>query len=62
MIKVGDQITTWFSDRWDGKSTVLAIRPYTGKYPQFFTHFLEVTAPRTRRRSLEVCYNSRSPD
>jgi hypothetical protein len=54
-MKVGDKIETWFSDMPDGKSTIIAIDPYRGKYPQWFRHVLRVTAPRTKRGWLEVC-------
>lgn len=53
--RVGEKIETWFSDSNDGMSTILSIEPYRGKYRQFFTHVLRVTAPRTRAGWIEIC-------
>ncbi len=58
---VNDRISTWFSDMPDGKSTVLAVYPYTGRYKEFFTHVLKLTAPRTHAGSLEMSYDARLP-
>lgn len=58
-MKVGDRIPTWFSDRADGLSTILAIEPYRGQYPQWFTHSVKVTAPRTRAGHLWMTVNNR---
>lgn len=52
---------TWFSDSPDGLSTVLAVEPYRGKYRQWFTHVLRLTAPRTQRGWMEVCVSSGAP-
>lgn len=48
MYKLGGKIETWFSDQDDGMSTILGVEPYRGKYKQWFTHDLKVSAPRTR--------------
>jgi hypothetical protein len=56
MIKVGDKIETWFSDQDDNMSTVLAVRPYTGRYTEFFNCELVLTAPRTKRGSIDMPY------
>lgn len=53
--KVGDLIETWFSDKPSGMSTILAVEPYRGKYTQWFTYTLRVTAPRTRNGWMELC-------
>jgi hypothetical protein len=53
-VKVGDKLTTWFSGLPDGKSTIMNIRPYTGRYKEHFTHFIELTAPKTTRGTLEM--------
>ena len=53
-MKVGDKIPTWFSGEPDGLSTILQITPYTGAFPQWFTHVARVTAPRTNRGWMEV--------
>lgn len=57
--QVGDKIETWFSDKPDGKSTILAVYPYRGKYKEYFTHTLKLTAPRTQAGSLEMAYNAK---
>lgn len=49
----GDKYPTWFSGSPDGHSTVIDVRPYTGRYPQHFTHILRLSAPRTQRGWLE---------
>jgi len=51
---IGSQMPTWFSDRTDGMSTVTAVRPYTGKYPQWYSWFVTLTAPRTNKGTLEI--------
>ena len=53
-LTVGDTYPTWFSDREDGLSTIMEIRPYTGVYKQWFTHILRLSAPRTKRGWLEM--------
>ena len=53
---VGDRIPTWFSDRPDGLSTVLAVETYRGRFKTAFTHVIRVTAPRTKRGWLEICH------
>lgn len=52
---VGDYYPTWFSGRYDGRSVVLEVRPYTGRFPQWFTWVVRVTAPRTDRQWMELC-------
>lgn len=61
-MKVGDRITTWFSDVPDGKSTIVAIHPYRGLYKASFTHVLVLTAPRTRAGTLEMSVNETNID
>ena len=58
-MQVGDEIETWFSDTPSGKSRILDIRPYRGKYPEFFTHMVVVTAPRIRAGKLEMAVNEK---
>lgn len=53
-VKVGDKYPTWFSDNEEGLSLVLDIKPYTGKYKEFYTSVLVLSAPRTRKGSLEM--------
>jgi len=52
-IKIGDLYPTWYSDRPDKMSTVIDISPYTGRYKEFFTHVLRLTAPKTCRGWME---------
>lgn len=57
---VGGKVATWFSDQKDGMSTIMKVRPYRGKYTEFFTHVLEVSAPRTRAGFLELSWDEYS--
>ena len=49
MIKIGDQIDTFFPG-----GVVFSIEPYTGRYPQWFDVVVRVSAPRTRRGWMEI--------
>lgn len=53
-MKVGDLYPTWFSGEDHGCSTILAILPYTGRYPQWFNCVLRLTAPNTVRGWVEM--------
>lgn len=53
-MSVGDKIPTWFSGEPDGCSTVLAVEPYRGRYTEWFSVVLRVTAPRTKRGWMEI--------
>ena len=55
--KVDDKILTWFSDEPDGMSRILKVFPYTGRYPQWFTHIVRVTSPRVRKGWVEMAVN-----
>ena len=44
----------WAGDQPDGSASVLAAQPYTGRYPEHFTHTLRLAAPRTHKRWLEM--------
>lgn len=59
-LQVGDEYGTWFSGKSTGMSTVLKIEPYTGKYPQFFTHVVRLSAE-TQRGWLEMAVDLRKP-
>jgi hypothetical protein len=59
--KIGEKITTWFSDREDRLSTVLEVLPYTGKYVEMFDCVLRLSAPRTKAGSLEMAFDSSCP-
>lgn len=56
MIKIGDKILTWFSDSPDKMSTVINIKPYTGRYPEAFNVVLVLSAPRTNAGTIEMVY------
>jgi hypothetical protein len=58
--KIGEKIETWFSGSPDGKSTVMEVFPYTGKYKNFFTHVVKATAFNTTRGWMEFCVNENS--
>ncbi len=57
--KIGDKCPVWWNTgetNEDGRplGTVLAVRPYTGAYPQWFTQIVRLTAPSTKRGWLEM--------
>ncbi len=58
-VKVGDKITTWFSGREDEQSTVVKVLPYHGKYPNWYDCTVVLTAPETKKGTLEMAYRSR---
>lgn len=39
---------------------VISCAPYTGHYPQWFTHVLKLTAPRTRSGTLDMAVDLRN--
>jgi hypothetical protein len=43
-------LTTW--------RELIAIRPYTGRYPQFFDCVLVLSSPHTRSGQIETAYHS----
>lgn len=51
---VGKTIPTWFSGNASGRSRIIDVRPYTGKYVTMFTHILVLTAPNTKIGQLEM--------
>lgn len=60
--KAGDRFPVWFpphgnSVKEDGyyMAMIIDVRPYTGKYPQFFTQIVRVPAWRTGNGWLELC-------
>ena len=55
---VGDEIRTWFSGRPNGMSRVLAIRPYQGRYSQWYTHVIQASAAATDRGWMEFAYQA----
>jgi hypothetical protein len=48
--KVGDQIKLHKGD----VSTVLKVYPYTGKYPEYFSHVLRLSSTQTRSGYIET--------
>ena len=57
MIKGGDVFDSWFTgDREDGQSSVLAVYPYTGRYPEYFNCVLLLGAKNTGSKTVEQAY------
>jgi hypothetical protein len=59
MYKVGQRHPVWWETgvrHRDGSplATIIAVSPYTGNYPESFTHVLRLTAPNTRRGWMEM--------
>ena len=48
-VKVGDKLDVWFEG-----GHVIAVKPYEGRYPQFYTQVVRVSAPRTSRGWMEL--------
>ena len=44
--KVGARFKMWSSGREDGLSTILEVRPYTGRYPEHFKYTVRFTQER----------------
>ena len=42
--EVGDMVRAYVTEPLQ---TITEVRPYTGKYPQWFTHFITITSPIT---------------
>lgn len=60
-INVGDYIRVyWTTNRPKNFARILAVREYTGMYPQFYTCILTVENPKTPRGYTEIAYDSRS--
>jgi hypothetical protein len=51
--KVGDIVPYWFAPKG---TRVLAVRPYDGRYPQWFGAIVTLAAPRTRQGSIETAW------
>lgn len=49
----------WSGDQSDGSASVLAAQPYTGRYPEHFTHILRLAAPRIHKGWLEMTVDLR---
>ena len=54
---IGDPIEVCFSGREDGIATVLDVFPYTGRYPDWFTHVVRFSAENTSRGWMEITVN-----
>lgn len=57
-IKIGAEIPFWGSGKESGLSMVLDVFPYTGRFKEFFNCVLVLTAENTRKRQIEMAYNS----
>lgn len=51
---IGKKIKYWCSGREDGISTILDIRPYTGRYPECADYIIKITAMNTYRGWMET--------
>jgi hypothetical protein len=56
--QVGDEIRVWWQTGRGNMATVLAVLPYTGKFPEWFDCVLRLSAPNTRRGWMEMAYRS----
>jgi hypothetical protein len=54
--KVGDRTKYWSSGREDGIATILEIRPYTGRYPQWFKYIVRLTSENIRKGWIETVW------
>jgi len=58
-MKVGAMIRVWWKcDNNRNMATILAILPYTGRYPKFSDCVLRLSAPGTNRGWVEMSYHS----
>lgn len=58
---VPEQLQVWWdTGRPNNMAKVLKSEPYTGRYPEHFTHVLTLEAPNCRERQLEMAYNARN--
>lgn len=55
--QIGDQIEVVGSGRDDRMSIVTRVCPYTGRYPELFTHVVRYTALNTRCGHLDMAVN-----
>jgi len=53
--EVGDTIHLWFSKI---PNNVLEVRPYDGKFTEYYTHIIKVKA-NTKKGWMETCINVR---
>jgi hypothetical protein len=53
--EVGSLYPNWYNK----PAIVLAVFPYTGKYPEWFTHVLRLSAPSTKQGWLEMAADLR---
>ena len=52
MPKVGECIAVW----WGSGGRVLEVLPYTGRYPQWFTCVLRLSAPTTKSGYVDMAW------
>lgn len=62
ILSVPEFVLVWWQCVEGNQARVLTSWPYTGRYPQFFTHVLRVEAPNTKRGWLEMAYDARRPE
>lgn len=61
--KVGDRFDSWFSGpNEDGSSTVLEIRPYTGRYQKWFNCILRLSSKTPNGYSDMTFWNGPEPE
>jgi len=51
--RVGDEVPYWFAPEG---TRVLDVKPYAGRYPQWFCAVVRLDAPRTRRGWIETVW------
>lgn len=51
--EVGDKIRAYVTHPL---AVIMEVRPYTGRYPQHFTHVIRYTSPITGSRYSEACW------
>jgi hypothetical protein len=56
---VGDIVDVWWTAP-EGGAKVRGVWPYSGRYPEYFTHVIEVDAPNTRKGSLRTVVDART--
>jgi hypothetical protein len=64
-MKEGDLYPVWWSTgvregAWN-LARIIGVQPYTGRYPESFTHVLKLHAPNTDRGWLEMAVHEDKP-
>ena len=59
--KVGEVIRIWWSSsEGEGRAKVISVVPYTGRYPNYFTHIIRLTS-NCNRGWTEIAWNKDKP-